>query len=418
MSPWVWEDESTQESATALVDDYIARDIPVGAIIIDSPWATGYSTFEWDPELFPEPQAMIDQFHSKDVRVVVWTVPGINIEETELYDYAAERDWFMKASAEADGPMVVDWWKGEGSLIDYFNPEAVTWWHGLLDNTLALGIDGWKCDGLDFSALVAKYSPGAGRNIDRIDYSEAYYRDFHDYTRAVLGDDRVNTARPVDNYGGDIGGEAVSFSPPDITWAGWVGDQDPTFAGLSAALSNMYWSDLAGYTVFGSDIGGYRDDETALGRDKTLFIRWAQLGALSGIMENGGAGEHRPWMFEGETQMIYKVFAQLRQALVPYLMVEGGRAFAEGRGLMNFQSRTTKAYLLGSDLFVVPVTDETGTVAVEFPPGSWVFAFDSTEVFSGEPSMAMTVPIDSYPLFYREGSAVGAVVADAVRGLL
>ena len=32
----VWEDESTQDSARALVDGYIV-DIPVGAIIIDGP---------------------------------------------------------------------------------------------------------------------------------------------------------------------------------------------------------------------------------------------------------------------------------------------------------------------------------------------------------------------------------------------
>ena len=89
--PWVWEDESTQESALALVEGYIERDIPVGAIIIDSPWATGYSTYEWDRELFPDPQGMIDQFHEWDVRVFMWTVPGINIDETELYEYASER---------------------------------------------------------------------------------------------------------------------------------------------------------------------------------------------------------------------------------------------------------------------------------------------------------------------------------------
>ena len=57
---WVWEDESTQESAVSLVADYLARDIPVGAIIIDSPWETGYNTFAFDPKLYPDPQQMID----------------------------------------------------------------------------------------------------------------------------------------------------------------------------------------------------------------------------------------------------------------------------------------------------------------------------------------------------------------------
>lgn len=417
MEPWVWEDESTQESATALVDGYLERDIPVGAIIIDSPWATGYSTYEWDLELFPDPQGMIDDFHAKGVKVFMWTVPGINVEETELYNYAAERDWFMKTRADAEGPAVIDWWKGEGSLIDYFNPEAVEWWHGLVDKTLAYGIDGWKCDGLDFSAIQAKYSPGAGRDVERIEYSHAYYQDFHDYTRDVLGEDRVNTTRPVDNYGADIGGEAVQFSPQDITWAGWVGDQDGTFEGLEAALRNMYWSDNDGYTVFGSDIGGYRDSDEPNGRSKEVLIRWAQLGALSGIMENGGSGDHRPWSYDEETTRIYRAFAKLRHNLVPYLMEEGGKAFAEKRGLMDFENIVTKAYMLGDDIFVVPVQDASGSVTVEFPAGDWVFAFDPDEVFEGGSSTTMSVPITSYPLFFREGSEVGDIIEDSLREL-
>ena len=36
-TPWIWEDEGTSTSAKAIVDDYLAHDIPVGAIIIDSP---------------------------------------------------------------------------------------------------------------------------------------------------------------------------------------------------------------------------------------------------------------------------------------------------------------------------------------------------------------------------------------------
>jgi hypothetical protein len=245
---WVWEDESTQESALALVHDYLDHDIPVGAIIIDSPWATGYSTFEWEPTLFPDPQAMIDELHDLDVRVFVWTVSGINVDETELYETAANNDWFMKTNADATEPAVVSWWKGDGSLIDYWNEDAVDWWHGLIDNTLELGIDGWKTDGLDYYAIMTPYSP-AGGDVTRLEYSHAYYRDFHDYTRAQLGDDRILTARPCDNYGFGLGGDVVAFSPVDITWSGWVGDQDATFEGLVAALDNFYVSAEYGYVA-------------------------------------------------------------------------------------------------------------------------------------------------------------------------
>lgn len=420
LEPWVWEDESTQESATALVDGYIANDIPVGAIIIDSPWATGYSTYEWDRELYPDPQAMVDDLHSKGVKVFIWTVPGINTDVPELYDYAASKGYFMQSSADS-GPTVVDWWKGEGSLIDYFNPEAVDWWHGMVDQTLALGIDGWKCDGLDFSAIRAKYSPFLGRDVTRPEYSERYYRDFHDYTREVLGDDRVSTFRPVDNYGADIGGEGVQFGPKDITWAGWVGDQDGTFGGLEAALNNMFWSDHDGYTMFGSDIGGYRNDGSELGRSKEVMIRWSQMGALSGIMENGGSGEHRPWIFDEETNDIYRRFAKLHVDLIPYLMEEGGLAFHEGRGLMDFSeipdtADKTYSYFLGRDIFVVPVLSEGGGVLVNVPEGSWIFAFDPDEVFEGPASVHMSVPISSFPLFIRQGSAVSETVLDSLSG--
>ena len=356
---------------------------------------------------------MIDYFHSKGVRVFMWTVPGINVEETELYEYAAEQGFFMQGGPD-EGPQVVDWWKGQGSLIDYFNPEAVDWWHSLVDKTLEYDIDGWKCDGLDFSSILADYSPALGREVERLEYSHAYYQDFHDYTRSVLGPDRVNTTRPVDNYGADIGGEAVQFTPQDITWAGWVGDQDATFEGIAAALRNMYWSDHDGYTMFGSDIGGYRVDGSELGRSKEVLIRWAQLGALSAIMENGGAGEHRPWMFDDETTEIYRRFTKLHHALIPYLMEHGAVAFAEQRGLMDFTDKATYAYNLGSDIFVVPVLDETGTVTARFPEGSWVYAFDSSQVFEGETESQFTVDMASYPVFYREGAAIGDVITTSL----
>ena len=400
---WVWEDESTQDSALTLVRDYLDRDIPVGAIIIDSPWATGYNTFQWDPERFPDPQGMIDELHGLGVRVFLWIVPAINVEEVELWAYADERQWFMQDAA-GSGSEIISWWKGEGSLLDYFNPEAVDWWHGMMDPVLAMGIDGWKCDGLDFSALLAPYSPGAGRSVDRLEYSHAYYQDFHDYTRAALGEDRIITARPVDNYGFGIGGDDVAFAPREINWAGWVGDQDPDFSGLRAALDNYYYSADYGYVAFGSDIGGYRSDDSALGRDRESFLRWAQLGALSPVMENGGSGEHRPWAFDTVAEAIYRDFVRLHYALLPYLMAEGGRAFAEGRSLLDFQDDEGYAYLLGPDVFVAPVLEAGGEVAITFPEGDWSYLFDRDRGGSGGEEAVWTVPIDEYPVFLRAGS--------------
>ena len=63
---------------------------------------------------------------------------------------------------------------------------------------LSLGIDGWKCDGTDPYLLELGVARGNGGVVTRTDYSNAYYGDFFDYTRAKLGDDRLIMSRPVD----------------------------------------------------------------------------------------------------------------------------------------------------------------------------------------------------------------------------
>ena len=267
--------------------------------------------------------------------------------------------------------------EGDGRLIDLFNPAAVTWWKGMMDSALALGIDGWKCDGSDFSTAIDEpFSPYMNANITRPAYSDKYYRLFFDSTRSVLGNDRVILARPVDNYGYGIGGASVSFAPVDINFAGWVGDQDPTFAGLKNALNNMYFSAQGNYLSFGSDIGGYREDQATYpgpGRSKELFIRWAEMGALSTIMENGGSGEHRPWKFDSvttETVDIYRKFVALHYNLTNYFMRVAKDSYQANTSMFHFFNKTDYSYLIGNDLFVAPFLASGTRINVTFPSGN------------------------------------------------
>ena len=210
---------------------------------------------------------MIDGFHAQDVKVMLWTVSGINDDAGEIYQGGIDQNYFLRASAE-DNASTTSWWKGDGRMIDYFNPEAVSWWHGLVDRALAMGIDGWKCDGLDYNvgglgiADPTTYSPALGRDVTRNEYSDAYYRDFYYYTREKLGDDRIITARPVDNYGfRGVGDGSGSICATRCYRRRMGGGPRRNFDGLVNALDNLYWSAKAGYLAFGSDIGGYREDQ-------------------------------------------------------------------------------------------------------------------------------------------------------------
>jgi alpha-glucosidase (family GH31 glycosyl hydrolase) len=408
---WVWEDESTQQSAQQLADDYLAHGIPVGAIIIDSPWETGYNTNIPDGSLYPDMKSMVDYFHNKNIRVVFWITGCLNTDVQPLYDSIAGLNYFMKKNSSATSPGVVSWWKGDGSLIDLFNPAAVNWWKSMTDTVLALGIDGWKCDGTDYYALPlfnSSYSPGKPGTVQRLEYSHAYYRFYYNYTREKLGNDRIIFSRPIDNYGLGAGGDVVAFTPKDIGFACWVGDQDATFDGMKAALNNMYHSYQYCYLSFGSDIGGYREDNNnpPQMRSKELFIRWAQMGAFSPIMENGGGGEHRPWMFDQQTLEIYRQLVLMRQKMINYLDETAKTCFANGTSMMQFFNMTDYSYKLGEDIFVTPITSTNHTVTVNFPPGSdkWVYVFNKTQIYDGGSSATLTFDIAQFPLYVKKGS--------------
>ncbi len=421
-SHWIWEGEGTTQSATQIVDDYLAHDIPVGAIIIDSPWETGYNTLVFDEDsLYPGAQNMIDNFHSNNVKVLLWITGIINVDVQPLYDSVAALNYFMQENASG-GPSVIEWWKGDGSIIDLYNPDVINWWKGMMDPILDMGIDGWKCDGTDYYAIGAKYSPYQGGNIARLDYSHRYYQLFHDYTRERLGDKRINMSRPIDNYAQfDLGGDFVAFTPREICYSCWVGDQDGDFNGMKDALNNMYWSDQYNYLAFGSDIGGYRSDIVTYpehGRSKELFIRWAQLGALSPLMENGGGGEHRPWMFDEETTDIYRRFAKFHTSLIPYLMDVSVEADSNDVSLMQFFNKNDYSFMLGPDIFVAPILAAGGNVTVHFPAGdNWVYLFDTTVVKTGGSSEAITFPLSEFPVYIRESSAYIDSISDPGLGV-
>jgi alpha-glucosidase (family GH31 glycosyl hydrolase) len=276
-----------------------------------------------------------------------------------------------------------------------------------MDKALNMGIDGWKCDGTDYYSLFSPYSPGADKNISRNDYSKMYYQFFNDHSKEKNGKDAVVMARPCDNYGVEfLSGDLVAFAPKKMIFAGWVGDQDATFDGLKKALNNMYRSSEYGYLIFGSDIGGYREDNSyPLKRSKELFVRWAQLGTFCGLMENGGGGEHRPWIFDTQTEDIYRKLVALRGQLVPYLVRSAKDAYNANRSLMKFLNSTTYTYYLGSDILIAPVTNKDGNVHITFPnDGNWVYLYNKSQVYNAGTTVDLTLPIDEFPVFVRQGS--------------
>ena len=386
---WVWENDGIQQSATAFVDGFIDKGIPVGVVNIDRPWDTAVGTFIPDETLYPDMAGFVQDMHSRGVKVTLWTSCMVN-EEASNFQEGKDKGYFLSKGK------TLKWWAGKGAFIDYTNPEAVEWWHKQMDNVLDMGIDGWKVDGADPYVLLLAPAYGKKGLVGWNQYQKLSYGDFYNYTR-TKGKDKISWARPTDDV---IGwGLPLTFAPREINFVGWVGDQDNDWGGLRSALNQMFTSSLFNYVNYGSDIGGFRSGPDK--NPKDVFIRWAQLGAFCPIMENGGGGEHRPWEYDAETAAIYKDFVLLHYRLIPYLQSQVAYSYERRQPTMRPVTGYYQ-YMLGDDIFVAPIVNEGNDRTIVFPPGEWIYMFDESRTYSG--IKKLTFPMEEFPAFIRRGA--------------
>jgi alpha-glucosidase (family GH31 glycosyl hydrolase) len=406
--PWVWEDEENDaDTIVALVDSYRQRDIPVGAVIIDSPWATNFNTFEFNRS-YPMPARLMERMRDRHVRVILWATGFINTQSNDgpdpdqspNYQEALDHGYFVS------GGQTYEWDKGEGSAIDFFNPDAVAWWYSQMDKAWAFGIDGWKVDNPEGN-LPDSVMTAAGPKTNR-EYGEAYYRAFYQYV-AARKPDGVIMARPYDS--------GTVYAPVDALPIGWVGDQLPDWGprGIEEALDSILASAQLGYSVVGSDIGGYRPGE----RFDRLFMRWAQLGAFSPLMENGGRGEHRPWKIDNDSELVesYRYYATLHHELVPYLYGLGVEAHQGGEPIIRDVDRAGRQYRLGDDLLVAPIVSREDKRSVVLPAGEhWYDYWDETSLQGGGTTVEVEADSDRIPLYIRAGAIIPMQVSNSATG--
>lgn len=262
--------------------------------------------------------------------------------------------------------------------------------------------------------------------------------------------DGLIMSRPVDCELDEVSKVCTPYSPKNVMFSGWVGDDDATFNGMRGCLRKVIYSAWLGYGNYGCDIGGYRGNSDT--KDKELFVRWAQHGAFLPLMENGGGGEHKPWMYDTEVIDIYRKFVNEHHRLSSYLLTVGANAVENSvstlipldqggdkfeingnnttKKSLIFRQPTTFSYLLGSvDILVHPVVYDDNikesvdgaVVTVEFPQASdysdaqkvstestvwldWWSPVQARNAHKAGEKTKLFVPLGTLPVYVRLGA--------------
>ncbi|MFO0758103.1 MAG: glycoside hydrolase family 31 protein [Byssovorax sp.] len=333
----------------------------------------------------------------------------------DLVDYGRKHGYFVKLDDGTEfDTLVVSSGPQTVATIDLTNPEAVIWYHTLLQKALDLGYDGWMLDFGEYIPQRAVMHDGTTGWTAHNRFPVVYTQAVFDYLRSVRGDDFMFFARA--GYAG-----SQAYTP--VLWSGDPAASYDNEKGLPAQVRAGVNAGLSGFPFWGSDIGGYgcfADPPP----DKEVLLRWVEFGALSTDMHDEDACAAKPegsppkWTLwnDAESTEVWGRYSRLHTRLFPYLYAAAREATLTGLPVMRHPilahpgepeaAKVELEYYFGASLYVAPVV-RRGAVKRDLwlPPGRW-FDFWSLAPHAGNAMITRDAPLDVLPLFLRSGGIV------------
>lgn len=390
------------------VDEVVLRlreeQIPCDVVHIDPHWMkTHYyfkigvdaCDFEWNEEGFPNHKELFAGYRKQGFSVCLWINPYLP-EGTRIYDEAKRKGYMLKtpsgeiARLEHGQPV---------GMVDFVNPEAKEWWKGYLKGLIADG------------ASVLKPDYG-----DRVPESAVFHdgrtgKELHNLYLHLFAETAYEAAREVSGQG--IVWRRAGYIGTQRYPGTWAGDTQVSWEAMRCCLRGGLSAGLTGEAFWSHDIGGFRGEMP----DPELYIRWVQFGLLSPLSRFHGTTPREPWHY-GETALaVTRHYAELRYALIPYLLASARQSTATGVPMLRHMrlefpgehniDTIDDQYMLGPDLLVAPVmAPGVRSRPVYFPAGRWTSMDDPARVIEGGRYVEAEAPLERVPLFVRQGAII------------
>ncbi|MEM1445070.1 MAG: TIM-barrel domain-containing protein [Planctomycetota bacterium] len=409
----------TQEEVLEVAREYHRRGLPLGVIVLDYFHWPCMGAWDFDPEWFPDPEAMIEELREYGVELAVSVWPTVNPNASAWDELESTGGLVRCERGEAVQHRFIDARDPGKVFVQYYdatNPDARgLFWRRLKDNYLRRGVRVFWLDAMEpdwqphFDHDHIRYHRGNGEAVGHL-YPLLHAKGVHDGLREEGHEEVVTLCRAgwagSQRYG-------ASIWSGDI-WSTFESLRQQVAAGLNMAMSGIPW--------WNSDIGGFKGGDPTDPQFRELLIRWFQFGCFSPIMRLHGVrlpntlktgAPNEVWSFGPQAERILIAYLHLRERLRPYIAQQMKTASETGLPPMRplfvdfpddpASYEIADAYLFGPDLLVAPVVHaDTRGREVYLPAGAhWTDAWTDA-VHDGGQRIQVSAPIDRIPLFLRD----------------
>lgn len=362
---------------------------PTGVFMVDDNWQKYYGNFEFKPDRFPNPKAMVDELHQMGFRIMLWISPFVSPDSPEFRELQSKG--FLIKKKGTNEAAILSWWNGYSACYDMSHPEAVAHLRNQLKQMQhEYGIDGFKFDAGDISHYTdttLSYWDKKATSVDMCEYWARFGLSF-----------------PFNEYraGWKMGGEALVQR---------LGDKDYSWNAVQLLIPDMLSAGLLGYAytcpdmIGGGQFGSFLNIDPRK-FDQELIVRSCQVHALMPMMQFSVA----PWrILDARHLAICRDYAWLHQKMGSYILELARHSAATGEPIVRLMEYAfphqgfidcKDQFMLGDRYLVAPVVTK-GAVSrqVRLPKGKW--KDETGKIFRGPKTIEVSAPLERLPWFEK-----------------
>lgn len=376
-----------QDDILKYANDIVSNGFPDGAVfMVDDNWQKYYGNFEFKPDRFPDPKAMMDRLHDMGFKVMFWVCPYISPDSPEYRELASKG--YLVMDAKEDKPAIYGWWNGFSAILDMSNPKAKEWLISRLCKMQELyGVDGFKFDAGDAAPYDIK-------NVKVFDGKS--YGPLHTELWCTLAE-----YFPYNEY-------RASWKMAGTPTVMRLCDKVYSWDAVGMLIPGMLASAMEGHVFVCPDMIGGGEFQSFLNIDpksfdQALIVRSCQIHAMMPMMQFSVA----PWRILSEDNLeLCRQAAWKHVELAPYLLEQAKKSVISGEPIIRpmeyafpgegFETCCDQ-YMLGDRYLVAPMMQPGDVRTIKLPSGLW--QDETGRRYEGGRIYEINVPLSRIPYF-------------------